>query len=458
MLFIALTSIGAAQSSPVRLELGFDGHLVAERWNPLRLITRDQPASKLSLSIDYGSLREGERLITYSAEISAGSGLYVFQDDIYIPNWRSITWNLSTAERVLASGSLDRRGASSERLTLLVSSQPSRWLDTLDGERIVTFPANLLPQRLAAYDGVKRLIIDGSTAMPSPQSLLAASAAGAITQLVEPLPASYAPLLELSSSEPQRLGAGWLLRTSSSDKPDLATLDLSKAIASISSSDMVAIQPHVPQVPFLAGVSLYGLVIILLLRFAGHAGIVTALVLSIPVSFATLSSFQIDAAETHRERSLSISAGGLAHNTAAQGIVSLRGGTLELSMAVYPNQISGYHQHVRRDTSIFSMTAPRWSQILLIAKPSLSLATFGWQHEQLHNSGRTTLNNVYIKGYGPQQALAAGMSMQPQTREDGQLSDVYHNLLEHLPIGTAIASSNNQIFLALPDSITWNAP
>ena len=122
---LAFTSFVWAQRAQVTLELGFDGEVVADSWNPLKLTTRDITEAQLVLTLDQGSLREGESLSIYTADINAGGGVAVFEDDLYLPSWRSLSWRLLAADEVLASGTLDRRNLDARPLNLIISAAPS---------------------------------------------------------------------------------------------------------------------------------------------------------------------------------------------------------------------------------------------------------------------------------------------------------------------------------------------
>ena len=195
-----LSSVALAQSGEVALELGFSGEIVSGRWNPLRLTTRDVPSADLFVSFDQSSFTEPETLGVYRARIPGSGGVAVFEDDLFVPEWRQLVWRLVSDGTVLASGSLGRAARDARPLTLLLSARPFRWQGVLgDDARVVALPAGSLPERLAAFDGVSTLLIDGSAPAPHPAALVAATSAGVQTVLVEPLPNSHAALRALTT-------------------------------------------------------------------------------------------------------------------------------------------------------------------------------------------------------------------------------------------------------------------
>ena len=202
-----------AQPPSVRFELGHGGEFVTERWNPLRVTLRDIASVRLEIRVDQGSLREGEKPMVYRTLLPGGTGISVFEDDLYLPGWRRFSWSARAEGSTIASGSFDPKEKSVQPLDLLISSRPGRWRGQFEAEaRTLEVPAGDLPERVAAYDGVRTLLIDGSAASPRLEAVAAAAAAGVRVVLLDPLPSGHRELDVLAPEPAQRLGTGWLLR------------------------------------------------------------------------------------------------------------------------------------------------------------------------------------------------------------------------------------------------------
>ncbi|QRN80267.1 MAG: hypothetical protein JK586_00930, partial [Nocardiopsis sp. BM-2018] len=118
---VALASAqGATASRSASLELGFGGTVVADAWNPLRLVLRDVGPVVFELAIDRGTLRDGERWSVYRAELPGGSGLSVVEDEVFVPVWRSLAWTVRSGGLTVASGSLARTQADRRPLDVMV--------------------------------------------------------------------------------------------------------------------------------------------------------------------------------------------------------------------------------------------------------------------------------------------------------------------------------------------------
>src|SRR5690606_10472096 len=98
---------GPAGAQQVEFELRHSQQVVAGAWNPVRLVLRDQRDVLLEIRLDQGSLQTGERVVTYRAPLAGGSGLSSFEDDLFVPAWRSLTWTVRAGGRTLASGALN---------------------------------------------------------------------------------------------------------------------------------------------------------------------------------------------------------------------------------------------------------------------------------------------------------------------------------------------------------------
>lgn len=445
LVFIPLS---LAQRAQVSLELGFDGAVVAERWNPLKVTTRDVTSAQLILSLDQGTLREGESLAVYSADLNAGGGVAVFEDDLYLPTWRSLGWRVVESDKVIASGSLDRRSLDPRPLNLVVSAAPSRWRDAFGAEaRVMTVPPSILPERLASFDGVSSLVIDGSASAPNLETVLAAATAGARVILVEPLPASHAALVSLADTQ-ARLGAGGFYQTNKDgvaalvNAPSLPT----KVLATELLTPTLSENPELPaQLPLLIASGAYLLIIVILVRLAGAPGLVASVALAILASLVAWSYLRPTTAQSIQGRSLLVGSGGLARRDDVRTVFTLPRTTLTLPAAARPLEPV---PHTYGPDS-FELALNRWASEAFFLKPYVNEASLRWDRGELLNTSAQTLRDVYVKGLGPQGALGPDESLTPMTNEDAVLPDAYEGLLELLPEGAALARDGGIFHISL---------
>ena len=447
---LLLTSSATAQSSlrgEVRLEIGFNGEIVADHWNPLRLQTRDVPSATLELTLDQSTLLEGEKLAVYRAEITGGNGVAVFEDDVYLPTWRRFVWRLYTPDEVLASGSFDRRRSNNAPLTLLVSADPFRWRGVLE-TRATDVPTNLLPRRLAAYDGVERVLIDGSAPAPDASVLAAASAAGAVVTLVEPLPQSHAQVSALTGTAPTRLGAGWVTRTTAEDVATTPEAEPVKVLTEALVTEDLAHSTAVRRpLPLLIVASVYLLSVLLFIRLAGAPGLLTGLALALLLSFAAWFTLRPATSQVIRGRTLVIGGGTLARQGEVRTLFTLPDFTLSLPVPAHPNGPVAFEQA----GETFNIDLGRWSGVQVETRPSLLNAVLQWREGDLVNTGTSGLQDVYVKGLGFQPDLLA--DERRAVSDDGKggpLPEVYEQLLVLVPEGSALARAGGTFHLALP--------
>lgn len=441
--------LAAAQRDEVLLELGFSGEVVAGRWNPLRLTTRDTPPAELVLSFDQSSFAEPEVLAVYRARIPGGGGVAVFEDDVFVPEWRQLVWRLVSADRVLASGSLGRARRDARPVILLLSANPFRWRTVFGEEaRTVDLPAGSLPERLAAFDGVSTLLIDGSAPAPHLAAVAAATSAGVHIVLVEPLPSSHDPLLALAGTNPVRLGAGWLVRSDAVEVSNLRLPHLEPAaVAAALLSDEMHPRPQTPaQLPLTLVAGGYVLLVLLLLRFAGTPGLVTGFALAILASVSAWLYLRPPTAQTVLGRAVVTSGGELARRDEVRSLFTLPRDTLTVAGAARPYQALPYTQTLQQ----FEVALERWGATDLALRPTLTDAALRWRGEMLQNASGTALADVFVVGLGPQPDLAAGAELTPQIAEEVELPAVYETLLDSLPVGTALGRSGGTLYLALP--------
>ena len=461
-LFLILLLTGAnltlAQSETVRLELGFDKQIVNNHWNPLRLQTRDTPDAELIITMTEGSVRTGDVQIVYRADIPGRTGVSVFEDDIYVPTWRSFSWALRTPTRILASGALDRRNAGEEpgkSLNLIVSARPANWLDAWPREtRVASVAASDLPSRLAAYDGVASILIDGTAPAPNLETVAAAAAGGTNVVLLEPVPDSHRDLARLVSGSEARLGTGHVLRANESGlraallKTNVVQTDLQEALLS---DDLLQEPSYTSSTWLLLAASIYAVLCLFLLRFGGAAGLLTGVALAVLGSILAWSWLRPDAGtvqDSQLGRSLSVGSGGLSERLEVRTLLTLPGGDLALPIRAAPDARLAYVQ----SPSELNFTSPRWQSLRFYLKPQLESERLRWQGGALHNVGDTPLSDVYVFGLGPQGSLGVGENLVPTQNEQRNLPEVYNRVLSRLPRGSALARSAGRLYAALPET------
>jgi len=432
------------------VEFGFAGEIVADTWNPLRVSMRDQEAAELTLEIDRGSLREGEQPVHYRAPLAGGSGIYVFEDDLFIPAWRTFTWAVRTPERVLASGSVERRQVDPRPLHLVLASELGAQRDLFGPDaRTLDLLAAELPERAAAYRGVAALLVAAADLPPRPQALAAAAAAGSTVLLLEPLPPTYDALLALVPAPQQRLGAGWLARAGEGAARarlrSLPSLDQAALLEALATPELGRAPERPAAGALLLGLGLYALAALLLVRFGRVPGLLTALLLALAASLVGWSALRPTEPLLVRSRSLTLVAGELATRLELRTLFSLPAQEARVEGSFHP-----------LDAPTWSLTPealllglPRWSHVTLAAKPELTPPPFRWRGGALVNLTGGTLDEVFVIGLGQQEALRPGGTAHPGLG-DSLPPEAYRALLPLLPRGSALARTGGSLFVALP--------
>jgi hypothetical protein len=454
VLFFLTFFVHAQSSQDVRLELGFNNTLIADHWNPLTLTRRDQPAQTLTITIDQGTLRGGEVLAVYRKELNAANGLEVFEDDVYLPAWRRFSWRIENSERVFASGTVERREVNTQPLTLLISAQPEKWLrDFLPDSRVLELPFSLLPERLASYDGVETLLIDGTAPAPTLEAVTSAAVAGVNVVLLESLSENgvsknMAELELLAPNVRQRLGAGWIARTSEdgvrATLSMLTPLEPKVLVAALVNGDLTRRPPRVSQVVVLSAASAYALVTLLLIRFLGSAGLLTSFLLAALASVAAWTWLRPESPQLVQTRMLTLNAD-LAYRGGVQSLFTLPNADISLELIAHPNSVRAYMQ-----SDLLHLKLPRYSEVVLEHRPILSSPTLRLEGGTLQNLTDVVMTNVYVKGLGMQSDIAAQQTVTLVQGEEVELSKMYEALLPFLPDGTAVAQHQTDVHIALP--------
>lgn len=375
-LFLALLACAtaAATAQDASFSIGFDGEVTAGRWNPFEFSFRDQSAVTLTLTIDQGDLRSGQIPMVATFTMPGGAGLTVLEDDLFIPPWQSFSWSAATEQRVIASGSFHPRDMDARPLAVILSTAAVRHAGLVpDGLRSVALPGARLPERLAAWDAVALLIIDGTTAPPTPGAVLAAAAAGASVLLLDPLPASYAGLELLTGPEPvTRIGAGRLLRDPQllDLEPEFDSGAVERHLASLVSPDPVRPIRLVLLAPLLL-VAAVGAAV--LLRFAGLAGAAAASGVMLLAVFLAWPVLRPEPVVSSGELELHVSAGGLSRAVTFTSVLDRTGGVVSLAGNWRPPA----PLRLERTGTGTSATAARWQPLVLLRQPRLAEAGSG---------------------------------------------------------------------------------
>jgi hypothetical protein len=452
-LFVAAgLALAQPRSAEVTFELGFGGEVVAGAWNPLRVLVRDLPGSTLEVWLDQGSLRQGVVPLIYRADLTGGTGLTLFEDDLYIPAWNALTWAVRSEGATVASGSLSGRRHLDERpIHLLLTQNPGSWRDLYGIDaRLAEIPALGLPERSAAYDGVASLLIDGTAVAPRLGAVAAAATAGVDVYLVDELPASHADLILLAPGPQQRLGAGWLLRgeprRSAVELPGALRVDVDALLQGLRSADPDLGPEPLPQLFVLAAAAAYSLLVLVLVRFAGTPGLLAGLGLAAVVSLAAWRTLRPAQPLERASVILDIGGGDLAQRLGIEHLFSLPEGPVELAGSYRPLHVRAFE--IGPDGTALQLQ--RWQGESLIARPQLVPATLTWSGSTLINRGDTTLEELVVRGLGPQPPLAAGGRADAVAGEERPLSPTMAALLDLAPVGSALAQVDGRYLLALP--------
>lgn len=451
-----LASAALAQGADTGVTIGLGGNLVAGAWNPLQVTLRDAPPAVLTVRIDEGDLVSGPRIVLYRADVSGGSGVTVFTDDLYVPSFRTLTWTLDGAGRVLASGSRGARDADGRPLQVVVSANPGAWRSAFDANaRVVDVAASQLPVRAAAYDGVAALLLDGTAAAPRAESVAAAAAGGADVLLAGALPASQAGLGTLAGSGERRLGAGQVRRVAPNEAAVAAALaawkpaDRPRLVAALAAEPLVRAPRSAGQPLVLAMAAAYALVTLVALRFGGTPGVVAVLALAVVVSLSGWRLLRPPAAELRGQRALMLGGGELALALRVEERLTLPAGVVSVArparpLAPLPYSIDEEGTHV---------TLTRWHGVSLALRPSLVEAALRYEDGRLSNMSTTPLRDVYVVGVGQQGALAPGASRLVRPGEEASGSGEVARLRALLPHGVALAVGPATLWVAFPSAL-----
>lgn len=441
---LAVLGTAAAQSQ-VQMELGIGGNVVVGAWNPLRVVARDLPiGSRLEVTFDHGSLREGQIPFVLSLPVSGGSGLSVVERTVYVAPFHSVSWAIVGQDAVVASGSIPGRDQDETPLDVVLSRRSGAFAAALpDDARVVDVGAAQLPLDVAAYDGVRSVIVDGSTVAPRLAALAAAASAGALVVLNGPLPQSHAELQLLLNSRGGLLGAGSVVANDGSpaDVAQLVTpsgtLARRALVETAAATPLVTPPAQLRQQLVIVVAIVFSVVAVLLTRAFGGPGLVSTALLAALLSLAAWQVARPPAPQVVGTRTVALVGGELALATTLEEHYTLPATELNLAAQARPLDVRPY----RVDESGLHMSLGGWRSVVLAGAPAVVDAPLVFQDGSLLNRGDATLREVLIVGMGPQGDLAPGASVQPRSLEDGPAPEAYARLLTDLAPGTVVALS-----------------
>ncbi|TVR95057.1 MAG: hypothetical protein EA416_02475 [Trueperaceae bacterium] len=455
----ALIGVASAQaggaSRSAGLELGFGGAVVADAWNPFRLVLRDVGPVTFELAIDRGTLRDGERWSVYRADLPGGSGLSVVEDEVFVPVWRSLSWTVRSGGLTIASGSVARTQADRRPLDIIVGEPGPVVRGSVMGGRSVDLAADRLPLRSAAYDGVGRVIV--ATPSARPQALLAAAVGGAEVVLT---PSALANA-ELSAIIPagggERLvGAGRIVSLDvwRPTADTVARVDQAALLSAFAAAERISLPRPAPVLPLLVAASGYALVVLLVLRFAGVPGVTAALVLALGASLAVWTPLRPERPTIDTSRDLVIGAEGIGQRWRLHERVTLPAQTLVLDVAGWPLS----DVEARLGPASVAVDLPRWRHLTVVERPRTAALPLLQQADgSWRNQGTVPLTVVVIRGGDHVDDVPADALVPPPSRDPRPLPSVALALLELVPEGAAVASDGARWFVALPSTVLAEA-
>jgi hypothetical protein len=464
-LFVGLTTalvawtLGSAFAQAQRLatlELGFGDAVVAGAWNPLRLILRDVGPVDLEIVIDAGSLREGEIPLVYRARIPGGSGLSVFDDELFVPPWRSLTWTARAGTSLVASGSLPRAAVDMRAVDLVVTDAPGAWRGRLgDGARVVDVPAERLLARSAAFDGVRTVVVSADGAAPRADALVAAAVAGSVVLVSDAAAAlpALAGLVPEGDSPWRRVGSGWIAREAALD-PGPAALtaarfDHAAALSAFAAAERLSPPASVRGSTVLLGAAAYVLAVLVVLRFGGLPGVVAAATLATAAALLAWTSLRPEAPTFTTTRDLVVGGGGIGQRWRVHEVLSLP--AAEVRVAATARPVSPGPLVTGPDGTTVSLA--RWRTQQLVERPRSFEAPLRWlDADELRNVGARPLAEVQVKGGRHYGVVAPGAVALPPDSDLPPPSPIARALMDVIPYGTAIGRDGATWVVALAEA------
>ena len=457
LLLVVSTLVGwvGAQAAPLaEVALGFRGAPVADAWNPVRVLLRDVGAGEVVLTIDQGSLLEGERPWTITLPIVGGGGVRVLDVDAFLPAWRSLRWTVDAGGLRLASGALARIDADRRPVDLVVSSRAGDVVGALGG-RALDVAAVDLPARAAAYGGVRSVWVDGTAPLPDPRALAAAAAGGAIV-VVQGSAQTSAELAAVRASAADQDGwlgtgaGGWWF----GDPPDGATLTAARLdVAALATAFAAANAVDLPRFPPPVHVALasaaYVLLIAIAWRVGGAAGGLTWAWIVVVVGAATVFAWRSSESQVVQQRALHVESSGLSLRQRAFDVVTLPAATLGIDGVARP--AAPHLGGVRHGSTPRSeVQLDRWRGATLLEVPQASSAVLAWGADGAPRAvGGFAVSNVRVVGGAAWPRIEPGAASGVPT-DPAPLVGAEETFEALLPEGTAWARSGDDWYVLLP--------
>ena len=462
---VACLVVAAAMSSPsaaaqgvplAEVELGFRGSPVADAWNPVRVVLRDVGAGEAVLTIDQGSLLEGELPWTVVLPIVGGGGVRVLDVDVFLPAWRTLRWTVDAGGLRLASGALARSDADRRPVDLVVSSRAGEVAGVLGG-RALDVAAIELPARAAAYGGVRSLWLDGTTPLPDPRVLAAAAAGGAVV-VVQESARTNAALAAVRASAAEQGGwvgtgaGGWWF----GDPPDAAALtasrlDVAALATAFAAADAVDLPSYPPPLHVAIASAAYVVLIAVAWRVGGAAGGVTWAWIVLAVGAATVLAWRPSQAQVVQQRALHVASGELSLRQRAFDVVTLPAATVGIDGVARP--ASALLGGVRHGSSPRTeVQLDRWRGATLLEVPQASSAALAWGLDGIPRAvGGFALANVRTVGGGAWPRIEPDAGPVPPT-DPTPLVGAEATFEALLPEGSVWARHGDDWHVLLPDA------
>ncbi|MDT3681987.1 MAG: hypothetical protein ROY82_05860 [Truepera sp.] len=443
---LCLAQAARAADASATFTLGVANQVVAGAWNHLRVETRDLPPSTLTLALDVGTLREGEIPVNITHELRGGGGVFTYETDLFVPPFRSLAWRVATADRVLASGSLSSRESDPRELVLGLAdprapAAAGELRAAVPGARFVSVRPSDLPVTPAGYDGVSALLVDH--AAPPLDALVAAAVAGARVVFVGGA-VDLSPSLEtlLGDATASRLGAGTLSLTRGDDRmppqaADLAALRPRELLLAALAEPLVVYPKSVSVGSVLIASATYALLVLVLLRFGGGPGLISALLVAVLVGLGGWRALRPPVPPYESSVAVGVIGGQLALLHEARESVTLPPVVLDFEAGAAPARPQAYFAD---DGGVHVPTAA-WRSVTMLLPPRAVSAPIHIDGLTIGNASRLPLTNLYVTGLGAQSDLAPGGTVRLEEGELGAFPARYDSLVPLLPDGTLVAQS-----------------
>jgi hypothetical protein len=422
----------------------------------VRVVLRDVGAGEVALTIDQGSLLEGERPWTVVVPIAGGGGVRVLDVDVFLPSWRSLRWTVDAGGLRLASGALARTEADRRPVDLIVSNRAGEVAGALGG-RALDVAASDLPARAAAYGGVRSVWLDGTEPLPDPRVLAAAAAGGAVVvvQGTAQRDASLAGIRELAAAAGGWWGTGaggWWF----GDPPDgaaltAARLDVAALATAFAAADAVDLPSFPPPLHVALASAAYVLLIAVAWRVGGAVGGVTWAWIVVVVGVATVVAWRPSESQVVQARALHVVASDLGLRQRALDVVTLPAATLGIDAVARPASVllGGVRHGATPRTEVH---LDRWRGATLLEVPQASTAALAWGADGTPRAaGGFAVTNVRVVGGAAWPRIEPGAP--PGTPTDpAPLLGAEQTFEALLPEGSAWARSGADWHVLLPEA------